>query len=71
MATIFNIQQTALFLASGDFWLATDNGDNLDQKLSELIDIADHETPENLFGTMPDESQPNIGTSPRRPRRPA
>lgn len=70
MATTFNKNETALFLANGDFWLAADNGDNLDGLLAELIDNADHETPENLYGTMPDDTVVNIGSSPRRPRKP-
>lgn len=70
MATTFNKQETALFLASGDFWLATDNGDDLDGTLADLIYTADHETPENLFGTTPEDEVVNIGSSPRRPRKP-
>lgn len=68
----FDKNDTALFLEEGDFWLAADNPvDDIDTRLEELIHIANGTVPENLFGTMPDESQPNIGTSPRRPRRPA
>jgi hypothetical protein len=68
--TTFNKQETALFQLDGDFWLATDNGSDLDGKLADLIDIADHETPENLFGTTPEGEVVNIGSSPRRPRKP-
>ena len=70
MATTFNKNETALLLADGDFWLAINNGDDLDGNLGELIDIADGETPENLYGTMPDDTVVNIGSSPRRPRKP-
>ncbi len=70
--TTFTQQETALFLSNGDFWLAVSNGatEELDGILAGLIEIADHTSPENLYGTMPDETVVCIGTSPRRPRKP-
>ena len=71
---LFDKNETALFLAEGDFWLAVANAqmtDDLDGKLADLIDRADElDDPNDLFGTMPDDTQPCIGTSPRRPRKP-
>lgn len=69
--TTFNRAQTALFLASGDFWLAVSNTGNIDTVLGSLIDTANDEKPEDLYGTMPDNTVVCIGDSPRRPRRPA
>lgn len=66
----FTKSQTALFLSDGDFWWAVSNTGNLDEVLGDLITTADNTEPDNLYGTMPDDSVVNIGTSPRRPRKP-
>ena len=72
--TTFNKQETALFLADGDFWCAIDgieSSDALDTQLGNLIDAAHLETdPTKLMGTMPDDTIVCIGGSPRRPHRP-
>ena len=69
MATTFNKAETALFLSTGDFWLATSNSGDLDTKLGQLIEAAEDEVPANLYGTMPDDTVVAIGSSPRRPRK--
>jgi hypothetical protein len=70
--TTFDKQETALYLADGDFWnsvSADQTTDQLDTQLGNLYDAADLELdPTKLMGTMPDDTIVCIGTSPRRPR---
>lgn len=69
--TTFNIQETALFLASGSIWDAMDDtmtkGD-LSAQIDELYARADETDPTLLYGTLPDNSIVAIGGSPRRPK---
>ncbi len=69
--TTFNIQETALYLASGSFWDAFPDtitkADLIDQ-LDALYDTADKTDPTLLYGTLPDNSIVAIGGSPRRPK---
>lgn len=70
--TTFNIQETALFLASGSFWHAfpdTISKDDLSDQLDSLYEIADAiSDPTKLQGTLPDNTIVAIGGSPRRPK---
>lgn len=70
--TTFDKQETALYLADGDFWNAVVgvvSYDAMDSQLASLHYAADTELdPTKLMGTMPDDTIVCIGTSPRRPR---
>lgn len=76
MYTHFNQKETALFLADGADGYAIGQQaevseigsltpDDLFLKLNELNQKADNA--EALYGTMPDNTTPEIGTAPRRP----
>jgi hypothetical protein len=70
--TTFNIQETALFLANGDFWAALPESvskSDLSNQLDALYEIADGiSDPTKLQGTLPDNTIIAIGGSPRRPK---
>lgn len=69
--TTFNKQETALFLADGDFWYAVSANKSkaeLSNQLDHLYETANDVGEDNLYGTFPDDTVVCIGTSPRRPK---